>query len=72
MMTHKIMTEIANDVRDIMIQEKVEFFLDPQDLAVAVLIPVKEMLDFVFQEDASKALASIIKTIESLEPQLTH
>ena len=72
MMTHKLMTEIANDVRDIMIQEKVEFFLDPQDLAVAVLIPVKEMLDFVFQEDADKALASIIKTIESLEPQLTH
>jgi len=69
MMTHKIMTEIANDVRDIMIQEKVEFFLDPQDLAVAVLIPVKEMLDFVFQEDSNKALASIIK---SLEPQLTH
>lgn len=69
MMTHKLMTEIANDVRDIMIQEKVEFFLDPQDLAVAVLIPVKEMLDFVFQEDSNKALASIIK---SLEPQLTH
>ena len=72
MMTHKLMTEIANDVRDIMIQEKVEFFLDPQDLAVAVLIPVKEMLDFVFQEDSNKALASIIKTIQSLEPQLTH
>lgn len=63
----QLMADISSTVHQAMIQEEVEYVLEPEDVAASVLIPVKEMMDYVFEDRANEILALILKKIDQLE-----
>jgi len=62
----QLMADISSTVHEAMIQEEIEFVLEPEDLAASVLIPVKEMMDYVFEDKANEVLVLILKKIDQL------
>jgi len=62
----QLMADISSTVHEAMIQEEIEFVLEPEDLAASVLIPVKEMMDYIFEDKANEVLVLILKKIDQL------
>lgn len=68
----ELMVDISQKVHDLMITDEVAEHLVPEELAAAILIPVKEMLDFIFKENSDRVVKHIIKKINLLNEVQPH
>jgi len=67
------MTNISAKVYEAMIEDRVEE-LEAEDVAVSVLAPLKEMMDYCFGDDANEVIAFILERIDGINvpKEVTH